>query len=126
MKISACWCLPQCYVFVIFCTLFGNVYLNAAEIQRGYYDDPGIYPNRDYVNNNYWERIDPFNGAIQHHYVDLYLPGNGKFDLKVLRTYSSALLDKASSHYTQISPGLDLHFGRVVTTGVNSTVCQNA
>ncbi|MGB4066208.1 MAG: hypothetical protein WBK19_20465 [Azonexus sp.] len=97
-----------------------------ADIQRGYYDDPGIYPNRNYVNNNYWEHIDPFNGSAQHQYVDLFIPGNGQFDLKVLRTYSSAMLDKASDHYTQISPGWDLHFGRVVTTGFNGATCQNA
>jgi YD repeat-containing protein len=94
-----------------------------AEIQRGYYDDPGIYPNRDYVSNNHWEHIDPFNGSAQHQYVDLHIPGNGKFDLKVIRTYSSAMLDAAGEHYTQISPGWDLHFGRVVTSG---SVCQNA
>lgn len=94
-----------------------------AELQRGYYDDPGIYPNRDYVSNNYWEHIDPFNGSIQHQYVDLHIPGNGKFDLKVIRTYSSAMLDAAGEHYTQISPGWDLHFGKVVTRG---PVCQNA
>lgn len=119
------WLLRRCMVAVL-CISLGSGCLSAAELQRGYYDDPGIYPNRDYVNNNYWERIDPFNGAAQHHYVDLFLPGNGKFDLKLIRTYSSALLDKASDHYTQMSPGWDIHFGRVVTSGFNGAVCQNA
>lgn len=126
MNSTAWWWLLRRSMVAMFCFLLIGEYSNAAELQRGYYDDPGIYPNRDYVNNNYWERIDPFNGAALHYYVDLFLPGNGKFDLKLIRTYSSALLDKASDHYTQMTPGWDIHFGRVVTSGVGGAVCQNA
>ncbi|QKT04138.1 hypothetical protein HUS23_10090 [Ectothiorhodospiraceae bacterium 2226] len=45
-----------------------------------FYREPGLYPNRDFVNQHFHEHIDPFTGALQFHYVDVHLPGNGGFD----------------------------------------------
>lgn len=88
MKNAANWWLPSRRMLVILCLLLGGIGVaHAAEVQKGYYDDPGIYPNRAYINNHYAERIDPFNGGVQQQYVDLFLPGNGKFDLKLIRSY---------------------------------------
>src|SRR5258706_208435 len=54
-----------------------------------YYKEPGIYPTRSYLNQHFSENIDPFTGRLQLHYVDLYIPGNGGFDLEVIRSYTS-------------------------------------
>lgn len=72
--------------------LFG-VASQAQEIVPDIYTDPGLYPNRDYVNSHLNEYIDPFTGTLQYHQVDFYVPGNGGFDLKVIRSYNSALVD---------------------------------
>jgi hypothetical protein len=65
----------------------------AQEVIPDFYKDPGLYPNRSYVNQSFGEHIDPFTGALQLHYVDLHLPGNGGFDLKVIRSYNSAAVN---------------------------------
>src|SRR5262245_4034725 len=54
-----------------------------------HFDGPGCYPGRDYVNQSFAEHVDPFNGNLELHYVDFFLPGNGGFDLKVQRSYNS-------------------------------------
>jgi len=55
----------------------------------GYYQDPGLASNRAQVNHNLTEHIDPFTGMLQLHQVDDILPGNGKFDLTLQRSYNS-------------------------------------
>ena len=67
----------------------------AQEVIPDFYREPGLYPNRDYANQSFAEHIDPFTGALQLHYVDLELPGNGHFDLKVTRSYNSASIDRS-------------------------------
>ena len=58
MKNAANWWLPSRRMLVILCLLLGGIGVaHAAEVQKGYYDDPGIYPNRAYINNHYAERI---------------------------------------------------------------------
>ena len=73
------------------------------------YQEPGLYPNRDYVNHHLGEFIDPFQGSLQLQHVDIVLPGNGGFDLKVQRSYSLKTLNQASP----FGMGWDIHFGRV-------------
>lgn len=67
-------------------SILGVAAASGQEAIPDFYRDPGLYPNRSYVNQNFSEHIDPFTGALQHHYVDIYLPGNGGFDLKVVRS----------------------------------------
>ena len=55
----------------------------------GYYQDPGINPNRATVNHNVDEHIDPFTGMLQLHHTDAVLPGNGGFDLIMQRSFNS-------------------------------------
>jgi hypothetical protein len=69
---------------VAFVILLGS--LNSALAQTNgklpdFYKEPGMQPNRDYVNQHFGEHIDPFTGALQLHYVDVHVPGNGGFDL---------------------------------------------
>ncbi|MDR2838788.1 MAG: hypothetical protein LBV49_09560, partial [Azonexus sp.] len=62
MKDTMCWMLLyRCMAFTLFIS-FGSLGEATAEVQKGYYDDPGIYPNRAYISDQYYERIDPFNG----------------------------------------------------------------
>jgi len=51
-----------------------------------FYKEPGLYPNRDYTNQHFGEHIDPFTGALQLHYTDVFIPGNGGFNLAVQRS----------------------------------------
>ena len=46
-----------------------------------FYKEPGLYPNRDYTNQHFGEHVDPFTGALQLHYTDVFIPGNGGFNL---------------------------------------------
>lgn len=55
----------------------------------GFYQEPGLSPKRVGMNGSSTERIDPFTGKLQWHFVDIAIPGNGGFDLKVQRSYSS-------------------------------------
>ena len=67
----------------------------------------------------------PFTGSLQHHYVDLYLPGNGGFDLKVVRSYNSTSIDPLdpAAYESLAGLGWTIHFGRVLKT--KDTICLN-
>ena len=96
------------------------------EVIPDFYREPGLQPTRDYVSQHFSEHIDPFTGALQLHYVDLFLPGNGGFDLRVVRSYNSASVDPTnpSSFESLAGLGWTIHFGRVLKTKVTS-VCIN-
>ena len=55
----------------------------------GYYQELGIDQNRAMRTDHESEIIDPFSGGLTLSYTDMYLPGNGKFDLQISRVYSS-------------------------------------
>lgn len=88
----------------------------AIEVIPDFYKDPGISPNRAYVNQSFKEHIDPFNGSLQLHYVDIHLPGDGGFDLSVVRSYNSASFAEANpaAFDSQAGLGWSIHFGRVM------------
>lgn len=99
----------------------------AQEVIPDFYRDPGLNPNRSYVNQNFSEHIDPFTGALQLHYVDVHLPGNGGFDLKVVRSYNSSTIDAANPAAAEGYAGIGwtIHFGRVLKVK-NTNICANA
>lgn len=96
-----------CFAFFICCNFLSEATAN-ADIPN-HYQEAGLYPNRDYLNHHLGEFIDPFQGSLQLQHVDIFLPGNGGFDLKVQRSYN------LRSGYRQSPFGLgwDIHFGRV-------------
>lgn len=100
--------------------------VGAEEIIPDFYQDPGIYPNRSYVNQNANEHIDPFTGGLQLHYVDIHLPGNGGFDINVTRSYNSASVDpnNPAAYKSLAGLGWTIHFGRVIKSG-NANICLN-
>jgi len=98
----------------------------ADDVIPDYYKDAGFNPNRASVNSNLNEYIDPFTGSLQHRYTDINLPGNGGFDLQVIRSYNSSALDSANStqYDSLMGLGWTVHFGRVLKYA-NSNVCIN-
>lgn len=93
-----------------------------------FYEEPGLSRTRDFVNQHANERIDPFTGKLQWHYVDLFIPSNGGLDLKVQRSYTSPYMPDFSSppwESTLTGLGWTMHFGRVIrnaTTLICDTV----
>ena len=59
------------------CCLFFVCAVQAQEAIPDFYKDPGIYPNRSYINQDETDFIDPFTGSLQIHHTDIHLPGNG-------------------------------------------------
>lgn len=101
----------------------------AQEALPDFYKEPGIYPNRDYVNQHVTENVDPFTGSLQIHSTDVHLPGNGGFDLKVVRSYNSNRVNPANPadlHTSSLAGlGWTVHFGRVLKNR-NTTICLNS
>jgi YD repeat-containing protein len=116
-------------VFVFNATL-AALFAVAAHAQTGgkmpdFYKEPGLQPNRDFVNQHFGEHIDPFTGALQLHYTDIHIPGNGGFDLSVQRSYNSANVNKNSpKQNSNMGVGWSLHFGRVTKAGTDG-ICTN-
>lgn len=100
----------------------------AQEPLPDFYKEPGLYPHRDYVNQHWTEHIDPFTGSLQLHSTDLFIPGDGGFDLKIVRSYNSNAVDPvnpaAPGTATMAGLGWNIHFGRVLKSN-NLQICQN-
>lgn len=102
------------FLFLAFCAL--QSISPAQESIPDFYKGPGIDPNRSYVNQHFNEHIDPFNGSLQLHYVDINIPGNGGFDLQVTRSYNSASVagSNLSRFYGAAGLGWTIHYARVI------------
>lgn len=87
-----------------------------AEAIPDFYQESGLNPGRGYTNDHAREHIDPFTGSLQLQFVDLVLPGNGGFDLKVHRSYSSNSINGSNPFHRTSLMGLGwtFHFGRIV------------
>jgi YD repeat-containing protein len=78
-----------------------------------FYQEPGHGLNRvDDAQQHPNERVDPFTGKLQWHFVDLDIPGNGGLDIKVQRSYSS--LNEILGEPSPAGIGWTMHFGRVI------------
>lgn len=95
-----------------------------ADIVPGYYEESGILPYREYLNQNENEYIDPFTGKLQLHYVDIVLPGNGGMDIKVQRSYTSRGYYNFQRYGFPGNNGIGwhMHFGRVLVLTANVCV----
>src|SRR5882672_5114158 len=91
---------------------------------QGYYKEPGIYPTRDYINQNASEHVDPFTGRLQLHYVDLFIPGNGGLNLEIRRSYTS-VDDSATFEPSPFGVGWTMHFGRVLRNSSRALCATN-
>ena len=88
-----------------------------------FYQEPGLSPNRDYVDQHFAERIDPFTGKLQLHYTDLFIPGNGDLDIKVQRSYNS--LNELLVEPSAVGVGWTMHYGRILRTSILFSACIN-
>ena len=107
--------------------LLGALSLDATAVDpviKDYYDAPGIYPTRDYVNQHFGEHIDPFSGRLQLQYVDIFIPGNGGFDLRIQRSYSNVNDLAGPPPYSPLGAGWTLHLGRISKS--NASPCDAA
>lgn len=88
--------------------------LGAFGRRRSLYQESGLNPGRGYTNDHASEYIDPFTSSLQLQFVDLVLPGNGGFDLRVQRSYSSNSINGSNPFYRTSLMGLGwtFHFGR--------------
>jgi YD repeat-containing protein len=106
---------------------FGGTALADGEDEPipSFYEEPGLSRTRDYVNQHANERVDPFTGKLQWHYVDLFIPGNGGLDLKVQRSYTSPHVPGLGTPWEPTVTGLGwtMHFGRVIRRAVNA-ICD--
>jgi len=59
------------------------------------------------------ESIDTFSGILQLQYTDVIIPGDGGFDLPVIRTYSSPQYFNDDSTNRVFGSRWDIHFGRI-------------
>ena len=100
----------------------------AQEVVPDFYKEPGVYPNRDYVNQHVTENVDPFTGSLQIHSVDVHVPGNGGFALQVVRSYNSNRINPGNpadlSTNSLAGMGWTVHFGRVLKAR-NTNICLN-
>jgi len=116
-------------MLIFLCGFNGTAFADGQdEPIPSFYEEPGLSRTRDYVNQHANERVDPFTGKLQWHYVDLFIPGNGGFDLKVQRSYTSPYVPDFTSppwEPTPVGLGWTMHFGRVLrnaTTSICDTV----
>lgn len=78
------------------------------------YYEPGINPYREQASQDGIESVDPYTGMLKVQHLDLFLPGNGGLDIKVLRTYDSAdviQLGVGGGHTSPLGNGWVFHFG---------------
>lgn len=83
----------------------------------GFYENPGLDPNRSTVSYNYDEHIDPFNGMLQLHHVDMVIPGNGGMDLKIQRSYFSPtaqFLNMSDTMYYNRTPNVGVGWNLLI------------
>ncbi|ROT94720.1 RHS repeat protein [Marinobacter sp. R17] len=98
---------------MVSCLIVGAALTCSAQATiRDYYEEPGLNPFKDTINQNFGEHIDPFSGHLQLTYTDLVIPGNGGFDLQINRVYNNP--QDATLSYSPYGYGWDMHFGRVV------------
>jgi YD repeat-containing protein len=92
-----------------------------AEPIPSFYQEPGKSDNRATASSHPNEHVDPFTGKLQWHFTDVFIPGNGGFDLKVQRSYTaSGELFPAPS---PVGIGWTMHFGRVIRNA-NKGICD--
>ncbi|MCB2215199.1 MAG: hypothetical protein KQH59_03975 [Desulfobulbaceae bacterium] len=79
--------------------------------------DPGQLTFREAIADTSDEHIDPYTGQLDLTYTDLYLPGDGGLDLRIMRTYKSSRVTNTAMVDGKLGYGWDISFGRVKQDG---------
>lgn len=95
-----------------------------TNIAKAGYDDPfydfrGANSFRESSPFQPEERFDPFTGNLTIVYTDIYLPGNGGLDVRIMRFYNSNIYRKVGAAWqlvpdSWVGVGWSLHMGRLV------------
>ncbi len=90
-----------------------------------FYSEPGFSSNRSSSIGSVSDAVDPFSGQLSISHTDLFIPGNGGFDLSLIRSYSTHRAQLAFGGKSIVGHGWDLHMGRILFNGpLNSGVCN--
>jgi RHS repeat-associated protein len=109
--------IAAAFLLSLFVAALSSIAFAQSGRMPDFYSEPGLNPNRDYTNQLFGESIDPFTGALQLTYTDIFIPGNGGFNIKVSRAYNSSLVDPVTpKHQSVMGVGWTFHFGRVTTS----------
>jgi len=109
---------------VVSCLIACTALVSTAQANiRDYYEEPGLNPFKETINQNFGEEIDPFSGQLQLSYTDLVVPGNGGFDIRINRIYNNP--QDAFLPYSPYGYGWSMHFGRIAVSDTNADkVCS--
>ena len=109
---------------VVACLIASTALASTAQANiRDYYEEPGLNPFKETINQNFGEEIDPFSGQLQLSYTDLVVPGNGGFDIRINRIYNNP--QDAFLPYSPYGYGWSMHFGRIAVSESNADkVCN--
>jgi len=104
---------------VVSCLIAGTALAASTEANiRDYYEEPGLNPFKETINQNFGEEIDPFSGQLQLSYTDLVVPGNGGLDIRINRIYNNP--QDSFLPYSPYGYGWSMHFGRVVASDTHT------
>ena len=70
------------------------------------------------------ESIDTFSGMLQYAYTDAVIPGDGGFDLPVMRRYTNVQYQNQDSTNRVFGQRWDIHFGRIKSNATNADLSQ--
>ena len=70
------------------------------------------------------ESIDTFSGLLQYSYRDTVIPGDGGFDLPIIRRYANLQHQAQDSTNRVFGQRWDIHFGRIKSNALNANLTQ--
>lgn len=92
---------------------------STIQVVPDFYNTPKVIDSASNVMGDADIRVDPHSGTLTIAHTDLYVPGDGGFDIKLTRYYHS-LQPQAFNYYSPIGVGWSMHFGMIKTSRPNS------
>ena len=92
---------------------------STIQVVPDFYNTPKVIESTSNVMGDADISVDPHSGTLTIAHTDLYVPGDGGFDLKLTRYYHS-LQPQAFNHYSPVGVGWSMHFGMIKTSRPNS------
>lgn len=92
---------------------------STIQVVPDFYNTPKVIDSTSNVMGDADISVDPHSGTLTIAHTDLYVPGDGGFDLKLTRYYHS-LQPQAFNYYSPVGVGWSMHFGMIKTSRPNS------
>jgi len=90
-----------------------------------FYNEPGLSDSRQSSIGSVNDLVDPFSGQLSVMHTDLSIPGNGGFDINIVRSYSTHRAQSPFRGKSVVGHGWDLHMGRIHFDGpLNTGICH--